>query len=197
MPEDPHHILVAILTLTVLVGSALGGVAWASRYAVSAIALAGLFIGSVLLYQTLAEPPSQTVLQAEPGAEGWSSALPQQVELRRQRDGHFYATLVLNGETVRFVVDTGASSMVLNREDAARIGLEPDTLAYSGIATTANGPVRFAPVRLDRVEFEGAVDRDVPATVNDGMLRTSLLGMSYLERYSELSIMGDRLILRR
>ncbi|MEL6599471.1 MAG: TIGR02281 family clan AA aspartic protease [Pseudomonadota bacterium] len=184
-----------VLALVCLIGTLFGSVAWAARTALSAFALTGLFIGSVLVYQQLTAAPSQTALTttraggAETGGNG--------VVLRRQRDGHFYANLQVNGADITFVVDTGATSIVLTRADAARAGIDPGSLRYTGIAATANGPVRFAPVTLDRVLLEGSTDRDVAATVNDGRLETSLLGMSYLERYAELTISGDRMILRR
>ena len=75
------------------------------------------------------------------------------IELRRQDDGHFHATLEVNGQPVRFLVDTGASGIVLSRADAAAAGLDVAGLAYTGRAETANGPVATAPVRLAEVRF--------------------------------------------
>ena len=102
------------------------------------------------------------------------------MEVPRAFDGHYYLTLDLNGVPVDFVVDTGATDMVLTRADAARIGLDPDALAYTGVAGTANGQVRTARVRLDEVSLGGILDRNLPASVNEGVMDTSLLGMSYL-----------------
>ena len=96
-----------------------------------------------------------------------------------------------------FLVDTGASQVVLNQEDAARIGLNPDTLNYSGIAQTANGEVATAPVRLDRVELGEIKDIRVIASVNSGQMESSLLGMSYLSRFKSIEIHRDILILNR
>jgi aspartyl protease family protein len=115
------------------------------------------------------------------------------IELRRAADGHFHATLDVDGEPVRFVVDTGASDLVLGRADAARIGIDPAALAFTGLAQTANGTVATAAVRLDRVEFAGTTLRDVPARVTDGALDFSLLGMAFLDRFARIEIEGDRM----
>lgn len=123
------------------------------------------------------------------------------IVLRAGRDGHFHLDLQVNSEPVRFIIDTGASDLVLSRADAERVGLAPDTLAYLGQARTANGIVGLARVSLDEVVLAHAGleirDTQVPAFVNEGQLDISLLGMGYLRRYARISIEGDRLILER
>ena len=113
--------------------------------------------------------------------------------LTRARDGHFYATLTINGIDVDFVVDTGATQVVLSQDDAARIGIDPDALAYLGRANTANGVVRTAGVRLDEVAFGDRLDRNLRASVNEGRLETSLLGMTYLSRFTRIEIEANKL----
>ncbi|MBY6006301.1 TIGR02281 family clan AA aspartic protease [Salipiger bermudensis] len=119
------------------------------------------------------------------------------VELPRAPDGHYYVSLEINGIPTRFVIDTGATGMVLSRSDAARIGLAPEALLFHGEANTANGRVRTAPVRLDTVALGPFTDRNLRAYVNEGEMRSSLLGMSYLQRFDRLEISGGRLILER
>ena len=120
-----------------------------------------------------------------------------QITVPRQPDGHYYLTLALNGENIRFVVDTGATDMVLTREDAARAGLDVDALNFVGTASTANGTVRTAPVRLDTVRLGDVTDTDVYASVNGGQMEGSLLGMGYLERWGRIEISGGELRLTR
>jgi aspartyl protease family protein len=119
------------------------------------------------------------------------------IELRRASDGHFHAEALVNGVPVRFLVDTGASELVLSLEDARRAGIDPAGLAFVGRARTANGVVATAPVRLGSVEFGGFSDGGVPASVGGGALDVSLLGMSYLDRFAAIEIAGDRMTLRR
>lgn len=118
------------------------------------------------------------------------------VTLTRSFDGHYYADLEINGAIIPFVVDTGASQVVLNREDAARAGFDVDELRFWGRASTANGEVRTAPVRLDDVRFGDFHDTNIQASVNGAELDTSLLGMSYLERF-ELRFVDNKLHLIR
>jgi len=119
------------------------------------------------------------------------------IEVPRAPDGHFYLTAKLNGTPVRFIVDTGASQLVLSRRDAARIGIDPANLQFTGMAGTANGRVRTAPIRIAKLEIGPISDRNVRASVNGGDLNSSLLGMGYLQRFSKFEITGDTLILTR
>ncbi len=119
------------------------------------------------------------------------------IVLPRERDGHYYLTLDVNGVPVNFVVDTGATQVVLTRQDAARIGIDVGALAYLGSANTANGTVRTAAVRLDTVSLGTMRDTRVRAVVNDGQMDGSLLGMTYLSRFDSITIKDNQLILTR
>ena len=120
-----------------------------------------------------------------------------QIIVPRARDGHYYLTAEVNKAAIRFVVDTGATDMVLTQSDARRAGLDPDGLAYLGRANTANGEVRTAFVRLDRVQLGSVTDRDIAAVVNQGEMEQSLLGMGYLQNWGRIEITGGELILTR
>ncbi|PJN94501.1 TIGR02281 family clan AA aspartic protease [Amaricoccus sp. HAR-UPW-R2A-40] len=115
------------------------------------------------------------------------------VELRRGADGHFQATLEVNGVPIRFIVDTGATEIVLARADAAKAGIDLDALVFSGRAMTANGPVPTARIRLDSVTLGDVTAQNLPASVTAGALQTSLLGMTYLNRFERIEISGDRM----
>lgn len=134
---------------------------------------------------------SRDVLPRQSVAQGGDIIVP------RQADGHYYARLDVNGVPVDFVIDTGASQLVLSREDAARVGLKPDELRYLGQASTANGIVRTADVTLRQVTLGDVTEADVRAVVNDGPMDGSLLGMSYLGRFSNIQIRDGELVLTR
>ncbi len=112
-------------------------------------------------------------------------------------DGHFRIEAKVDGQTIRFLVDTGASAIVLSPADARRIGFDPATLNFSGFAETANGSVRTAAVRLESFEVGPIRMNDLPASVNQAEMRGSLLGMRFLERLSSFEIRDGVLILRR
>ena len=120
------------------------------------------------------------------------------VVLRRAFDGQFHLDLQITGANgratpVRFIVDTGATDLVLTQEDAARLGYDAGSLRWGGVASTANGVTRTARVNLPQVMLEGRLARDVPALVNEGALHASLLGMGFLERFQRIEITRDRL----
>ncbi|WP_415129355.1 TIGR02281 family clan AA aspartic protease [Paracoccus sp. (in: a-proteobacteria)] len=119
------------------------------------------------------------------------------IEVPLGQDGHFQLTARVNGAPVRFVVDTGATTLALSPADARRAGIDTESLAYGGEARTANGIVETATVTLDQVAIGEIRDSDVAALVLRAQLDQSLMGMSYLSRFARLSIEGDRLILER
>lgn len=151
----------------------------------------GLIFVGVIAAVGLWDDIRQTVLPSQSITQG------DHIELPRHADGHYYLTAEVNGQPIRFVVDTGATDIVLTQEDALTAGLNPDDLIYTGRALTANGEVRTASVKLDTVAIGPISDTRVRAVVNEGELDQSLLGMSYLQRYSSVEITGGKLVLKR
>jgi aspartyl protease family protein len=122
---------------------------------------------------------------------------PGTVALRAGTGRHFRAVAEVNGQRVQFLVDTGASDVALTKDDARRIGLDPDRLNYTQPYRTANGTSFGAPVRIDRIKIGDIVVDDVAGSVTSGELSQSLLGMTFLRRLSGFEVRGDELILRR
>lgn len=125
----------------------------------------------------------------------------QQVEggrvvIPRAPDGHYYLSLNINGQTVAFMADTGASNIVLSPKDARSLGIDPAGLRFLGQAQTANGPVRTARITLPEVELGPFNDSNVIAYVNEAEMTGSLLGMDYLGLFS-ITMQGDEMILQR
>lgn len=189
----------AYLIYLSLFGLVIGGSYFvANRHRLSQVAQQGaiwffIFLGTALVIgnwdrieRTLL--PTQTYVAGENG---------EVIEIPRRADGHYYMRLRINGTPVNFVVDTGATDLVLSSDDARAVGLDLRELAYMGRAQTANGMIRTAQVFLDEVQVGQTVDRDVRAIVGDGELGISLLGMSYLEKYGRIEIEGGRLRLIR
>lgn len=113
---------------------------------------------------------------------------------RGGQDGHFKVNAGINGTEIQTIFDTGASAVVLTHSDAAKIGLNTDALRYDVRVSTANGTGNAAAVTLDRIDVGGIVRNNVRAFVaEDGMLDTSLLGMSYLGTLSRYAVTGNSL----
>lgn len=118
------------------------------------------------------------------------------VEVARTNSGDFDISARVNGVRVPMVLDTGASSVVLTQQDARAAGLPLEVLNYTVSIDTANGRTRAAPVTLDRLAVGRLEERSVEALiVQPGQLRTSLLGMSFLNRLQSWQVSGDRLVM--
>lgn len=99
--------------------------------------------------------------------------------------GHFEATGTINGTSVRFLVDTGATMISLGASDARRIGLDFNS-GQRGISQTANGQVQVSRVKLDTVRIGDVTLHGVEATIHQNDLPIALLGMSFLNRMEML-----------
>ena len=115
----------------------------------------------------------------------------------RSRDGHFYLTLQVNSVDIEFLVDTGATDLVLSPQDAKNVGIVIENLAFLNSAKTANGTVPIAYVKLEQVQLGKYLDKFVSAAVNSSNMNKSLLGVSYLDRYQRIEILADSLKLYR
>lgn len=113
------------------------------------------------------------------------------------RDGHYWVTLDVNGTALRFMVDTGASHMVLSYEAAAAVGLNPQTLPFNRAVRTANGIGYQAVVKLDRVTLDIIEVTGIYASIAEqGRMEISLLGMNFLNKLSGFSVENKELILK-
>ena len=150
-----------------------------------------IFIGVVAAvagWQDIRQAGPLYVLQSQEGG---------QIIIPKQRDGHFHLKLTINGKMVKFLVDTGASEIVLNNKDAELLGFDTEKLDYWAYANTANGKVRLAPIRLDTISLGDYKDRNVKATINEAPMRFSLLGMRYLNKFGSIEIKNSQMILTR
>jgi len=119
------------------------------------------------------------------------------VALARAQSSDFQITTDINGHSIPMILDTGASSVVLTNEAAKAVGLPVEVIKYTVNIATANGHTKAAEVTLDRLAVGSIVERSVPALIaQPGQLKTSLLGMSFLNRLQSWEVRGDKLVLR-
>ena len=116
--------------------------------------------------------------------------------IRKSADGEYWAQGEVNGASVRFLVDTGASAVALTPDDARKLGFDMAALNYGYRVVTAGGSTRAAAVKLASVTVAGARLEDVDALVIEKGLDTSLLGMSYLGRLTSFQATRQALILQ-
>jgi aspartyl protease family protein len=151
-------------------------------------------IGYGLRYE-LAEAGNRVLAVFVP-SYGYSSS-PETISFSSSSDGHYWVNARVDGVDFRLMVDTGASSVVLGKEDARRLGIDPASLRYDRTVQTANGTTKAAAIRLRELAIGPIVVTDVPALVNAGALSDPLLGMRLLERLSAVEIKNGTLTLRR
>lgn len=148
---------------------------------------AGAAIGMVVLRDTMtrevtAKPSAMSATTEIREIPNISSHQIRTASLRKEGDGHFWATAYVNGTPVKFLVDTGASLVALNERDARRIGLDTDNLDQNAEVRTAAGRVKASTTMIDKIEIDGVTVKNVQAVVIDKGLEHSLLGMSFLNR---------------
>src|SRR4051794_24557517 len=117
------------------------------------------------------------------------------IALDRSADGHFYADVRINGNPAHMLIDTGASGIALSRDDARAVGLATSIGMNDVVGEGADGVVRGEYVKLDRVELGPLSASGLDAVVlNSG--QQSLLGQSFLSKFSSVQIEGNKMVLR-
>lgn len=117
-------------------------------------------------------------------------------DVPRAKDGLFYVDVLVNGQPVRFLVDTGANMVVLTGADAERLGIRAELSMLAPQMTTAGGKAPMAWAKLDNVRLAGREVRDLKAAVVQTGLPVSLLGQNMLSKLGSVTIEGDRLRMR-
>lgn len=178
-----------------------------SGSALGAFAIGALFVVAVLPNQPDPSESARAVARhpersAGPAPSSGSQAPVSQilvnrygtVALARAPDGHFYADALVNGAEIRFLIDTGASSVVLTPTDAERAGISGKD--YSVVGKGVGGDIPLMPATADCLELGSIAARDVPLMIAKANLPISLLGQSYLSQLGSISISGDTMTLR-
>ena len=109
--------------------------------------------------------------------------------------GHFYTTGTINGTSVRFMVDTGATMISLGATDAKRIGLGFNR-GQKVMSQTANGQTVVSKLQLDTVRLGDITLHGVDAVIHQNEMPIALLGMSFLNRM-EMQRDGSTMTLKK
>ena len=159
-----------------------------------------LFIGGYgvrFIDQVLSPPtPRAAAVQAYEPRQPVHSG--RSLTLDADRQGHFKVEARVEGRFIDFMVDTGASLVVMRESDAARVGVRPMRSEYTATVSTANGKIKAAPAKLERVEVGGITVYDVQALVlPDDVLGQNLLGVSFLSRLKRYEYANGRMVLEQ
>lgn len=117
------------------------------------------------------------------------------VTLIADSQGHFVTMGSINGSTIRFLVDTGATTVAMGSTEAKRLGIDYKR-GERGLSATANGVVPVYRVSLNSVKVGDITLNGITGTVHDSAMPVVLLGMSFLNRV-DMKREGDRMVLTK
>jgi aspartyl protease family protein len=111
------------------------------------------------------------------------------------KDNHFHIEVTMDGKTLDCIVDTGASSIVIDPNDAKSIGIDPNLLNFNIKTETANGITYSARASVFRLKIGDIELKNEPISVNEATMSSCLLGMSFLNNLKKVTIEGDKMIM--
>jgi aspartyl protease family protein len=121
---------------------------------------------------------------------------PRELMLSQGDDGHFHVYGAVNGTGVRFLIDTGATDIVLDPADARRLGIDLNSLSFDRPFGSANGIGHGASMTVDDFAVGPIHFSNVQLSINSAPMGSSLLGMAFLKRLKSYSVSGGKLILK-
>jgi aspartyl protease family protein len=121
---------------------------------------------------------------------------PREITLSESEDGHFHVYGAINGTRIAFLVDTGASDIVLDPADARRMGIDLEKLKFDRPFGSANGIGYGARIVVGGLVVGPIALSDVEVSINKTEMGSSLLGMAFLRRLKSYSVSGGKLVLR-
>ncbi len=194
--DRANALYLSIILVAVLVGSlSLRRVGWRRG---GAMAAAWVAIFTVIIVATTYQDAARGVFGRLTGAVDPARGHVEgnEFHIRSRNDGHFWVRASIDGEPLLFLIDTGASGVMLTEDAARRVGIDPARLAYDGVAQTANGSVRVAGTRVATFEVGPIVRTNMRVSVTEGALDTNLLGMDFLRTLGGWRVEGETLIMR-
>ena len=119
----------------------------------------------------------------------------EQLILNIAQDGHYYLNIKIKNHEVRFMIDTGASDVVIDEKIALKLGYDLQKINYDKVFQTANGQSYGASISFDEVDVSGVKFYNVQASITNSNLVIPLLGMSFLQKFYKYEFFRDKLIL--
>ncbi len=158
------------------------------------IGLAAVMVLGFAYREELADVPQHLRLAFSTGSPVTTG--DHELVIPQDDEGGFLVIGKVNGQRVRFLVDTGASDTVLSPDDARRLGVDVEKLRYDSTAETANGVGHGAVYFARRLEVGPIGIDNFKMTINQAPMSSSLLGLSFLDRLASFEIKGRKLILK-
>ncbi len=170
---------------------------------ISALLSATVIAGATVFFVVPKLEQRETAMAAE--AEAAPAPVPKRdsvsfanaAVISREADGHYWTSADVDGTSVKFMVDTGASIVALTYRDAQRVGLSPEEMVFDNEIRTAGGITMGAFVVLERIRIGQVEVEQVGAMVLQEGLDQSLLGMTFLNELYSYEFKRSQLIIRQ
>jgi aspartyl protease family protein len=185
--------LVALVSSGIL---ATGRVRWAekARHAAIWVGIVGALVLGVTFRDEFASVGQR--VRSEFSSSYPVDAGARELVVTQAEDGGFFVMGKVNGQLVRFLVDTGASDTVLSPADARRLGVDTAALSFDHASETANGVGYAATFTAQSLAVGSIRFTDVPLMINQAPMTSSLLGMTFLRRLESFQVRGRKLYLK-
>lgn len=155
--------------------------------AAAGLGLSGALLGAAASGGTLAAGLTRFVPFLAPVFVGHESE--RVIRITADSRGHYVVNGTADGVPLQFLIDSGATNIVLTKAKARRLNAGP--LRFDVTTSTANGPVQNAEIRIGTLTVGTHTAAGVPALVNGGELEESLLGMSWLKQFRSVEIKNN------
>lgn len=156
----------------------------------------GMLAAGLLLIAQLAQHAERSDAALMMGSEPKLSVEGGETVIPLSSDGHYWADAQVDGTTVRFLIDTGATFTGMSKDNAEAAGVTPDLQQMPLELNTANGIIVATTGRVGELSFGNITVRNlevaVPRDLDDD---TNVLGMNLLSQLESWRVEGDRLIL--
>ena len=197
MQHEKVEIVRSILVLMLIIASFIGAKRYKNspflKYSLYWVAIF-IFFGVIYTFKNAAfEVKEKMAAELIPGYAVGSGG---QMVVKKADNGHFYLYLNLNGKTVRFMVDTGATNVSISKNLAQEIGINTEDLKFIYTAYTANGVIRTANAIVREIELGDFKLNNFTVSVSDYDETIPLLGMSFLNKFKSYEFRGDSLYLK-
>jgi len=130
-----------------------------------------------------------SVLTAQTGVRGAVVTVPM------QQDGHYWVDAMVNGRSIRFLIDTGASVTALSRRAADAVGLPPDPMNRTVVMQTANGEITAERSVVAAMSVGTIQASDLPVVVSPAFGDVNVLGMNFLSKLKSWRVEDGEMIL--
>ena len=185
-----------LIGLLVLVGSAFMvrriPIAQGLKMFVAWVLIFGAAFVAITLKDEFLALGNRVLLETRGGVE---QTAPGEIRVRQAADGHFWVTAEINGESVRFLVDSGATTTSISRDTARRAGIEPRG-GFQAAVQTANGIVMVDRGTAETLKVGPIERRGVAVHISDAFGDLNVIGMNFLSSLSGWGVEGRTLVMR-